>query len=128
MTLFNKLFEVAAKLDRLGVTLTRVGLVVVLVWSGALKVYHYEADGIVPFVANSPFVSFFYGEPHDYKAHTNPEGAVVAANRAWHEMNRTYPFALGLGAVIRAHWRPRRGDHRAPAQARFYLPVNGGAH
>ena len=30
----------------------------------------------------------------------NPEGALVPANRAWHEANRTYPFALGLGAVI----------------------------
>ena len=29
-----------------------------------------------------------------------PEGAVVPANRAWHEMNRTYPFAIGLGSVI----------------------------
>jgi uncharacterized membrane protein YkgB len=30
----------------------------------------------------------------------NPEGKVVAANRDWHERNHTYPFALGLGAVI----------------------------
>jgi uncharacterized membrane protein YkgB len=93
-------FQLAAKADRIGLALTRVGLVVVLVWIGGLKVYHYEADGIVPFVANSPFMSFFYGAPHDYQAHMNPEGAVVPANRAWHEMNRTYPFALGLGAVI----------------------------
>jgi uncharacterized membrane protein YkgB len=95
-----RVFQLAAKADRIGLTLTRVGLVVVLVWIGGLKVYHYEADGIVPFVANSPFMNIFYGDPHDYKAHMNPEGAVVPANRAWHEMNRTYPFALGLGAVI----------------------------
>jgi uncharacterized membrane protein YkgB len=30
----------------------------------------------------------------------NPEGAVVPANRAWHEANGTYPFAHGLGLAI----------------------------
>jgi uncharacterized membrane protein YkgB len=95
-----KLFRLAARADRLGLAVTRVGLVVVLAWIGGLKVFHYEADGIAPFVANSPFMSFFYADPAGYKAHMNPEGAVVPANRAWHEMNRTYPFALGLGAVI----------------------------
>ena len=38
--------------------------------------------GIVPFVANSPFMSFFL--KHDapaYKQHMNPKGALVAANR-----------------------------------------------
>jgi uncharacterized membrane protein YkgB len=95
-----KLFRAAAKADRIGVAVTRIGLVVVLVWIGGLKVYYYEADGIVPFVANSPFMNFFYADAANYKAHMNPEGAVVPANRAWHEQNGTYPFALGLGAVI----------------------------
>ncbi len=93
-------FQTAAKADRIGLTVTRLGLVVVLVWIGGLKAYQYEADGIVPFVANSPLMSFFYADAGNYKAHTNPEGAVVPANRAWHEANRTYPFALGLGSVI----------------------------
>jgi reactive chlorine resistance protein C len=95
-----KLFQAAAKADWLGLALTRIGLVVVLVWIGGLKVYKYEADGIVPFVANSPLMSFFYADADNYKAHMNPEGAVVPTNREWHEMNRTYPFALGLGSVI----------------------------
>ena len=100
MNAITRLFELAAKADRIGMTVTRAGLVLVLVWIGGLKVYQYEADGIVPFVANSPFMSFFYADPGNYKAHMNPEGAVVPANRAWHEANRTYPFALGLGSVI----------------------------
>ena len=95
-----KLFQMAARADRVGLTVTRLGLIVVLVWIGGLKVYKYEADGIVPFVANSPLMSFFYADPGNYKEHMNPEGAVVPANRAWHEMNRTYPFAVGLGSVI----------------------------
>jgi uncharacterized membrane protein YkgB len=100
MNAITRLFELAAKADRIGMTVTRAGLVLVLVWIGGLKVYQYEAEGIVPFVANSPFMSFFYADPGNYKAHMNPEGAVVPANRAWHEANRTYPFALGLGSVI----------------------------
>src|SRR5947199_4933841 len=95
-----KLMEVASRMDRVGVTLTRAGLIVVLVWIGGLKAFQYEADGIVPFVANSPFMSFFYADPGNYKPHKNPEGALVLENRSWHEANRTYLFAYGLGSVI----------------------------
>ncbi|WP_435021471.1 DUF417 family protein [Tundrisphaera sp. TA3] len=101
MNAITRLFEVAARADRLGVAVTRAGLIVVLVWIGGLKSARYEADGIVPFVANSPFMNFFYKYPApDYKQHKNPEGALVPANRAWHEANHTYPFAYGLGSVI----------------------------
>jgi uncharacterized membrane protein YkgB len=95
-----KLFELASHADRLGIAVTQVGLIVVLIWIGSLKVARYEADGIVPFVANSPLMSFFYADPSGYKEHKNPEGALVSANRQWHEANGTYPFALGLGSVI----------------------------
>jgi uncharacterized membrane protein YkgB len=101
MDTIDRLFSLASRADRLGITVTRIGLIVVLVWIGSLKAARYEADGIVPFVANSPFMNFFYKYPApDYKAHKNPEGALVPANRAWHEENRTYPFAYGLGTVI----------------------------
>ena len=95
-----KLFELAGRTDKVGVAVTRVGLIVVLLWIGGLKAFRYEADGIVPFVANSPFMSFFYADPGHYKAHKNPEGALVPDNRSWHEANRTYVFAYGLGSVI----------------------------
>lgn len=95
-----KLFELAARMDKVGVTVTRIGLIVVLLWIGGLKVFPYEADGIVPFVANSPFMSFFYADGENYKAHMNPEGVLNAENRAWHTANYTYEFAYGLGAVI----------------------------
>ena len=95
-----RILELASRADRVGVTATRLGLIIVLVWIGGLKVAEYEADGIVPFVANSPLMSFFYADPEGYREHKNPEGAVVSANRYWHEANGTYPFALGLGAVI----------------------------
>lgn len=95
-----KLMELASRTDQAGVAVTRVGLIVVLLWIGGLKAYRYEADGIVPFVANSPLMSFFYADPGNYKPHMNPEGILKPENRAWHEANRTYEFAYGLGSVI----------------------------
>jgi uncharacterized membrane protein YkgB len=101
MSRIINLFEFAARADRLGIAVTRIGLVVVLVWIGSLKAYKYEADGIVPFVANSPLMNFFYAYPApEYTKHMNPEGALVPANREWHEQNHTYLFAYGLGSVI----------------------------
>jgi uncharacterized membrane protein YkgB len=116
MTRFDQLIALASRADRVGMTVTRIGLVVVLLWIGGQKVTRFEADGIVPFVANSPFMSFFYAHPApEYKQHMNREGEVVPANRAWHESNHTYAFAYGLGAVIVAYglmiashpWLPR---------------------
>ena len=95
-----RLFEAAAQTEKLGIATTRVGLIIVLLWIGGLKAFPYEADGIVPFVANSPTMSFFLNDPANYKSHVNPEGALVPANRAWHEANGTYTFAYGLGTVI----------------------------
>lgn len=100
MNLFLKFLQIASRADRLGVTVTRAGLIVVLLWIGGLKAFKYEADGIIPFVANSPTMNFLLNDPGNYKAHKNPEGALVPANRAWHETNGTYLFAYGLGAVI----------------------------
>jgi len=115
MNTIIKFFELAARADRFAVTVTRLGLIVVLVWIGGLKLFKYEADGIVPFVANSPLMSFFYKYPApNYKGHMNGEGQLVPGNREWHRENGTYPFAYGLGAVIVLYglmlslhpWRP----------------------
>src|SRR4029077_14591621 len=97
----NALFELAARSEHAGIVVTRVGLVVVLVWIGSLKIFKYEDEGIVPFVANSPLMNFFYQQPAgEYRQHMNREGELVPANREWHEHNGTYLFAYGLGSVI----------------------------
>jgi reactive chlorine resistance protein C len=115
MNAFHKYLQIAAGADRLGVAVTRIGLIIVLLWIGGLKICKYEADGIVPFVANSPLMSFFYKYPApDYKAHMNPEGKLSPENREWNQQNHTYLFADGLGAVIVLYglmlclhpWRP----------------------
>ncbi len=99
--LVRRFFEAAALADRIGVTATRVGLIVVLLWIGGLKAFPYEADGIVPFMANSPVMSFLYRyQAPEYTKHMNKEGEFIPANRKWHEENRTYLFSYGLGAVI----------------------------
>lgn len=95
------LLSFAANLKGLGLKLIRIAILVVFVWIGGLKFTHYEADGIVPFVANSPFMSFFYAkEAPEYKDYKNKEGELVPKNRAWHETNRTYVFSYGLGFLI----------------------------
>lgn len=87
-------------MDRLGKKAVRMGIVIVFLWIGGLKFFTYEADGIVPFVANSPFMSFFYHHPQDYKQHMNKEGELIAANHAWHVSNNTYGFSAGLGIFL----------------------------
>lgn len=83
------------------INLTRISIFVVMAWIGGLKIYQYEADGIVPFVANSPLMSFFYAkEAPEYVAFKNPEGKTVQKNIDWHKENRTYVFSYALGAVI----------------------------
>lgn len=95
------LLSFAANLKGLGLKLICIAILVVFVWIGGLKFTHYEADGIVPFVANSPFMSFFYAkEAPEYKDYKNKEGELVPKNRAWHETNRTYVFSYGLGILI----------------------------
>jgi reactive chlorine resistance protein C len=112
MSIMHRLLTLAARADRVGMGLLRAALVVVLLWIGALKAAPYEADGIVPFVANSPVMSFFYERPApEYRSHIGKEGAFNQEDRAWHEANGTYRVAHALGAVIvllglliAAHW------------------------
>jgi reactive chlorine resistance protein C len=97
----TKLYEKAAALDRLGIGLLRLGLVIVLLWIGLLKFVPYEAESIVPLVVNSPLMSFFYHYPApQYKQYMHKEGETNIVHRKWHESNGTYTFSFGLGALI----------------------------
>jgi reactive chlorine resistance protein C len=83
------------------INLMRISIFIVMAWIGGLKAFQYEADGIVPFVANSPLMSFFYNKKApEYKEYKNPEGKTVQKNIDWHKENGTYIFAYGLGIVI----------------------------
>ena len=92
----EKCLRFAAQVQRFGINFLRVAVFIVFAWIGGLKAFQYEADGIVPFVANSPMMSFFYNK----KAPEYKQGAVVPANIAWHKENNTYGFSYGLGILI----------------------------
>ena len=99
--MINRIFVFAASLQNTGLHMTRWGIVVVLLWIGGLKAFRYEAAGIVPFVANSPTMSFFYKyDAPEYKKHMNKEGEYLPENISWHTQNNTYLFSHGLGAFI----------------------------
>ncbi|MGA9671154.1 MAG: DUF417 family protein [Terracidiphilus sp.] len=97
--LLNILYT-ASKLDRVAMGMLRAALVLVLVWIGGLKFVNYEADSIVPLVANSPLMSFLYRQPAEYRSHMNKEGELNPQHRSWHQANGTYSFSHGLGIVI----------------------------
>ena len=89
-----------ASLDKFGEIILRYGIVVIFLWIGGLKFYTYEADGIVPFVANSPFMSFFYNNPSEYRYYQNKEGELITENHNWHRSNNTYGFSIALGSIL----------------------------
>ena len=100
MSIATTLLSRAANLDSFGLNLLRCALVLVLLWIGGLKFANYEADSIVPLVANSPLMKFVYRDPASYHSHMNKEGERNPANRRWHEENGTYTFSHLLGAII----------------------------
>lgn len=83
------------------INLIRIAIFIIFIWIGALKFCDYEAEGIVPLVANSPFMSFFYKfKAPEYKNYMMKEGAVDPEKHAWHVRNNTYGFSHGLGILI----------------------------
>ena len=101
--LFLTLLTLAASSQKLGVNLIRVAILVIFVWIGGLKFWNYEAEGIVPFVANSPFMSFFYNKAApEYKEYKLKEGEFNEVKHQWHMENNTYSFSHGLGILIMA--------------------------
>lgn len=96
----KNLIQIIADGQAVFINLIRIAIFIVMAWIGGLKAFQYEADGIVPFVANSPVMSFFYNHPEEYKVHKNKEGEVVPQNIEWHTENGTYIFSYGLGTII----------------------------
>lgn len=98
---YDRFLNLAASSQRLGIQLLRIAILIIFVWIGGLKFWNYEAEGIVPFVANSPFMSFFYTHSApEYKAYKLKEGESNEAKQQWHQENNTYGFSHGLGILI----------------------------
>ena len=104
--------KIIASWQKYFINFIRIAIFIVMAWIGGLKAFQYEADGIVPFVTNSPFMSFFYNNTGktavdekgntvaEYTLHKNPEGKTVQKNVDWHRANGTYTFSYALGTVI----------------------------
>ena len=75
----QKLLSFLADSERCFVNFIRVAIFIVMAWIGGLKVCQYEADGIVPFVTNSPFMSFFYN--NSGKTAIDENGVTGEANK-----------------------------------------------
>ena len=100
-TLMQAVLNISASLKGFGVHLIRVAIFIIFIWIGGLKFWNYEAEGIVPFVANSPFMSFFYEkEAPEYKDYKLKEGEFDKVKHEWHQENNTYGFSHGLGLLI----------------------------
>ena len=82
--LLTAALEAAASAQKLGINLIRVAILIIFVWIGGLKFWNYEAEGIVPFVANSPFMNFFYTKSApEYKQYKLKEGELDEAKHQW---------------------------------------------
>ena len=107
----QKFLQALAGSQKYFVNYVSVAIFIVMAWIGGLKVVQYEADGIVPFVTNSPFFSYMYSKNYivvngkgkmvaEYNLHKNPEGLVVPKNIEWHKQNGTYTVSYLIGAMI----------------------------
>ena len=107
----QKFLQALAGSQKYFVNYVSVAIFIVMAWIGGLKVVQYEADGIVPFVTNSPFFSYMYSKKEivdngkgkmvaEYNLHKNPEGLVVPKNIEWHKQNGTYAVSYLIGAMI----------------------------
>ena len=95
------MLETLVNSEKAFINFMRIAIFIVMAWIGGLKAFQYEADGIVPFVANSPVMSFLYTkDAPEYQSYKNPEGLTVQKNIDWHQENGTYIFAYALGTVI----------------------------
>lgn len=99
--LYSQFLNLAANSQKWGILSLRVAILIIFIWIGGLKFWNYEAEGIVPFVANSPFMNFFYEkQAPEYKAYKLKEGEYNPEKHAWHTSNNTYVFSHGLGLLI----------------------------
>ena len=107
----QKFLQALAGSQKYFVNYVSVAIFIVMAWIGGLKVVQYEADGIVPFVTNSPFFSYMYSKKDivdngkgkmvaEYNLHKNPEGLVVPKNIEWHKQTGTYAVSYLIGAMI----------------------------
>lgn len=91
--------EQVVAIDDIGKAIVRWGLVLVLVWIGAMKFTGYEAMGIQPLVAHSPLVSWMY-DVLSVRSFSARLGIVEIATAALIALRRLSPIASALGGLL----------------------------
>jgi uncharacterized membrane protein YkgB len=88
-----------AVVKRVGNLLARYGLVVVIGWIGLLKFTSYEAQGIQPLVANSPFLGWVY-EVFSVTTFSTLLGVVEVGAAVLLAVKPWWPRLSAVGSVI----------------------------
>jgi uncharacterized membrane protein YkgB len=91
--------SLSSRAEAVGRELARYSLVLVVGWIGFMKFTAYEADGISPFVANSPFMSWVYGvmSVRDFSAVL---GVIEVAVALLIALRPFWPRASALGSAL----------------------------
>ncbi|MCV7380046.1 DUF417 family protein [Mycobacterium alsense] len=79
--------------------IARYGLVIVLAWFGAMKFTYYESHGISHWVANSPFLSWFYNIM-SIDAFGRLNGSIELITAALLAAKPWFPKASVVGGII----------------------------
>jgi uncharacterized membrane protein YkgB len=89
----------SSRVEAVGRGLARYGLVVVVAWIGLMKFTAYEAEGIRPFVANSPLLSWVYG-PLSVQGFSAVLGVVEVAIALLIAARPLAPWACAVGSAL----------------------------
>ena len=90
--------EVGEQVSVLGGQVIRYGLVLVILWIGAMKFTAYEANGIQPLVANSPFMGWVY-EILSVQGFSNLLGVVEILIALMIALRPVSPLASAIGSA-----------------------------
>src|SRR6201994_1511051 len=91
----------AERLKRIGMHVTRYGLVIVLLWIGGMKFTAYEAEGIKPLVANSPLMGWAYKVMSE-QAFSSLLGVVEIATGLLIALRPAWPLGSAIGSGLAA--------------------------
>jgi uncharacterized membrane protein YkgB len=89
----------ASRLNAIGMHIARYGLAVVLLWIGGMKFTAYEAEGIKPMVANSPFMGWAYNVMSE-QAFSNLLGVVEIATGLLIALRPVWPLGSAVGSGL----------------------------
>lgn len=98
MTTITNTVAVESTINRVGAAVLRYGLALVIGWIGLLKFTAYEAQGIQPLVANSPFMGWLY-EIFSVTTFSSLLGVVEVTTALLIAVKPWWPKVSALGSV-----------------------------